>query len=217
MNKLLVSDIIDLVSGEYVLDCTSNNIEINIKGNVTIYLINVILEKLKINLEENSKLNVYNFSNNVNNKLEVSIYQNDNSNIMYNSSYISNNDNELIVNNYIRGNNNESNINIRNISESGLSKIIINVEIDEYTKNNIALEDLKGINNGGFVHIEPNIIANSNEVVANHLTTIGGIDKDMQNYLLSKGISEKKVKELLLKSFIYGNMDDYIRGFLGGE
>ena len=40
MNKLLVSDIIELNSGEFLLNCTSNKLEVLINGNVKIYLIN---------------------------------------------------------------------------------------------------------------------------------------------------------------------------------
>ena len=122
-----------------------------------------------------------------------------------------------LIDNYINGNNNVSKLNIRCISKKDLAQVIINVFVKSNTKNNIALEDLKGINNGGLIHIEPNIVASSNEVIANHLTTIGGLNKDELNYLLSKKISEEESKKLLLNSFIYGNMDDYIKKESGGE
>lgn len=211
MNKLLVSDIIDLSNGSYILNCQNNNLKINANENVTIYLINETVSKLEINVNNNSDLNIFMFNKNVDNDLIININQDNNSKIEFNSSFINNDNYNLTINNNIRGNNNKSNISIRNISNNNLSKIVINVLIDKMTNNNIALEDLKGINNGGFVHIEPNIICLSNEVEANHLTTIGGIDRDSLNYLMSKGINEYKAKELLMNGFIYSNMDDYIK------
>ena len=211
MNKLLVSDIIDLNNNIYELEVKSNNLTINIKGNVTIYLINQIFNKLNINILDNSNLILYKCNNNKENNLEVIINQDNNSNLNYNETFINSSNNNLIINNNIIGNNNKSNINVRNICNNKESNIIINVNVKKDTKNNIALEDLKGINNGGFIHIEPNIICDSNEVEANHLTTIGNINKDSINYLMSKNIDELNAKKLLLKGFILSNMDEYIK------
>ena len=211
MNKLLVSDIIDLENGEYTLKVNSKDLVVNIKNNVTIYLINENLNKLDIMMQDNSNLKIYIFNKIWHNNLDVNINQVNNSKINFNMSYTNDSDSNLIINNYLDGNNNESIINTRCVSNIGNSKIIINVNVAKDTINNIAVEDIKGINNGGFVHIEPNIIALSNEVEANHLTTIGSLDKDAINYLFSKGISNKDAKDLLLNGFIYSNMDNYIK------
>lgn len=217
MNKLLVSDIINLDSGKYILDCQNNKLSINIIGEVTIYLKDQLLNELSIKLEDNSILNVYKFNNHSENDLVISINQNNNSKLNYNESIINEKENNITINNYINGNNNESKINIRNICEDKESKVIINVEVAKNTINNIALEDLKGINNGGFIHIEPNIVCLSNEVIANHLTTIGSFDKEVLNYLMSKGISLNIAKVLLKKGFIYSNMDEYFKENFGGD
>ena len=211
MNKLLVSDIIKLDSGSYTINCTKDELEITINGQVTIYLINEKLHKLYLNLQDKSELRIYKYNNLKGNNLEVDISQNNNSKLYYNESFINQNNNYLKINNYLKGNNNESNINVRNVCNDKESEIVINVYVDKYTRNNIALEDLKGINNGGFIHIEPNIICESNEVVANHLTTIGSLEQNSLNYLMAKGINEEKAKELLLNGFVYSNMDDYVK------
>ena len=212
MNKLLVSDIRDLNDGIYKISSKNNCLDLNILGNVTIYLINENIDKINLNLKENSNLFFYDFRENNQNNISVNI---NNSKVHYNYSFKNNTDTECVINNNIKGNNNESYLSIRNISNKGLSKIIINVKVFEDTTDNIALEDLKGINNGGNVLVEPNIVALSNEVVANHLTTIGGVDKASLFYLMSKGINESNAKEILLKGFIYSNMDDFIK--TGGE
>ncbi len=211
MNKLLVSDIIDLSTGTYLLKCLNNKLKITTNGDITIYIINELINNLDILVNDNSNITVFMINKNNPNNIDININEGNNTKIDFNYTFINHKDNTCVINNNIKGNNNNSNINIRNISNIGLSKIINNVYIDKLTKNNIALEDLKGINNGGLVHIEPNIICLSNEVEANHLTTIGGLDKDSLNYLMSKGINKDNAKELLLKGFIYSNMDEYIK------
>ena len=217
MNKLLVSDIIDLNTGDYILECKNKRLNINIKGEVTLYLKNQILNELNIKITDNSILNIYQFNNKVESNLIVNVNQNNNSKLNYNQSIINELENNLIINNNIKGNNNESKINIRNICEDNESKIIVNVEIEKDTINNIALEDLKGSNNGGFIHIEPNIVCLSNDVIANHLTTIGSFDQDVLHYLMSKGITLNIAKILLKKGFIYSNMNEYFKKNFGGE
>lgn len=216
MNKLLVSDIINLDDGIYNLDFINKSSTINVLGNVIIYIVDKNIENLIINLEDNSNLTIYKYDKLLKNNLNIIINQNNNSNIFYNASYINEEDINLKIDNYIKGNNNNSNIVIRNISNNNYSNMVINVEVFSNTFNNIALEDLKGINNGGLIRIEPNIKCASNEVTANHLTTIGTLDKDSINYLTSKGINEINTKNILLKGFIFSNMDEYIKN-LGGE
>ena len=53
MNKLLVSDIIKLENNKYELDIKSKDIDIEINGNVTLYLINQILERINITINDN--------------------------------------------------------------------------------------------------------------------------------------------------------------------
>jgi hypothetical protein len=210
MNKLLISDDVCLNNNSYELKLNSKEVTIEIEGNVKVYLINQKTNILNIKIKDNSELLLYKF-NNIENNLIVNIYQNNDSRLFYNESITNNLDNLLTINNYIDGNNNESNINIRNVCNNLNSVIDINVYIKKDTTNNVALEDLKGITNGGGIHIEPNIVCESNEVVANHLTTIGNINEDAINYLMSKGITNDDAKELLIKGFIYSNMDNYIK------
>ena len=217
MNKLLVSNSIDLNNGSYNLVCDSNILNINVEGKVNVYLNNEILNELNINIKNNSILNLYKYNNKKECDLVVNINQLNNSKLNYNEAIINNLKNKLTINNYIKGNNNESNINIRNICNDQDSEVIINVEIDKNTINNVALEDLKGINNGGNITIEPNIICLSNEVVANHLTTIGSIDKHSLEYLMSKGIRLESAKKIILKGFINSNMDENFKKNFGGD
>ncbi len=216
MNKILVSDIIELCNNEYVVNVKSNDVIFNIEGNVKVYLIDELINNLDINLKDNSKLDIYVCNKNVNNNLVINIKQNNNSEINLNLSIISNAKREIIVNNNIYGNNNKSMISSRIISNKELIKNIINVYVEKDTIDNIALEDLKGITNGGLIQIEPNITCLSNEVSANHLTTIGNFSKEAINYLMSKGLKELEAKKLILQGFIYSNQSDYIKN-MGGD
>ena len=63
MNKLLVSDIIDLKQGQYELNVKTNKLIINVSGNVKIYLYKEKIDNLIINLEDNSELFIYDFLN----------------------------------------------------------------------------------------------------------------------------------------------------------
>ena len=211
MNKLLVSDIIDLKNGEYEINSKTPNLKINIKGEVSVYLINYDLNNLEISMQDKSILKIYLFNQNVKKDLNVIINQDNLSKVYFNASIKNNVNNKLVINNNILGNDNESVLNIRSISDKDLSQIIINVLVDKDTSHNIAIEDIKGINNGGFVHIEPNIECLSNDVSANHLTTISNVNKNELDYLMSKGITYEMAHKILLNGFIYSNMDEYIK------
>ena len=211
MNKLLVSDIIDLKNGEYEINSQTPNLKINIKGEVSVYLINYDLNNLEISMQDNAILKIYLFNQNVKQDLNVTINQDNLSKVYFNASIKNNVNNKLVINNKILGNDNESVLNIRSVSDKDLSQIIINVLVDKNTSHNIAIEDIKGINNGGFVHIEPNIECLSNDVSANHLTTISNVNQDELDYLMSKGITYEMAHKILLNGFIYSNMDEYIK------
>ncbi len=211
MNKLLVSDIIDLKNGEYEINSKTPNLKINIKGEVSVYLINYDLNNLEISMQDKAILKIYLFNQDVKKDLNVTINQDNLSKVYFNASVKNNVNNKLVINNKILGNDNESVLNIRSVSDKDLSQIIINVLIDKDTSHNIAIEDIKGINNGGFVHIEPNIECLSNDVSANHLTTISNVSKDELDYLMSKGITYEMAHKILLNGFIYSNMDKYIK------
>jgi len=217
MNKLLVSDNINLNNGIYNLDFNSKESILNINGDTYIYIVDSQIKKLTVNLDDDSNLNFYKFDNSLNNDVEIIINVKNNSKVNFNINFQNKKIVNLNVSSHIIGNNNKVNINLRNISNDNYSNIKVDMNILKDTFNNIALEDLKGINNGGFISIEPNILCSSNEVEANHLTTIGTVDSDSINYLMSKGISLEKAKEILLKGFIKSNLDNNLKELLGGE
>lgn len=218
MNKLLVNGNDYISDGIYniINDNNIGNVTLHINGNVTLSLNNIKLDYIKLVLNNNAILKLYKYNDNCND-LKVDIYSKDNNYLEYNESIQNKKDTKIEINNYIEGNNSNSLINIRNVSYEGTSTIIVNTIVKKDTFENIATENLKGITNGGKVRIDPNIECFTNEVSANHLTTIGSINVDSLNYLMSKGISEKVAKETLLKGFIFSNMNEFIKKENGGE
>lgn len=202
MNKLIVSRSIDIENGIYYLDEDAKELNLQIHGIATLYLDNIKCERVIIDLLEDSELSIYKFEHNKECDLEVTVNQTKNTTFNYNSSSINNDNASLILNNNLISDNNKSNINIRMVSNQNNSKIVINVDVKKNTFGNVALEDLKGLNNGGLVQIEPNIICSTHDVMANHLNTIGGLNKKDLDYLYSKGIDKDKAKALLLKGLV---------------
>lgn len=217
MNKLIVSRSIDIENGIYYLDEDVKELNLQIHGIATLYLDNIKCQKMTVELLENSELTIYKFEQNKECDLEVTVNQTKNTTFNYNSSSINNANASLILNNNLLSNHNKSNINVRLVSNQNNSKIVINVDVKKNTFGNIALEDIKGLNNGGLVQIEPNIMCSTHDVMANHLNTIGGLNKNELDYLFSKGITKDKAKALLLKGFIYSNLDEYFQKKYGGD
>ena len=54
----------------------------------------------------------------------------------------------------------------------------------------------------GFIKINPNMFIDSNDVIANHNSTIGNINKDYLFYLNSKGIENDNAKKLIISGFL---------------
>ena len=151
--------------------------------------------------------------------LDISIYNflSNNFNItteQYNNTFFSLKGNRrtncnclLNINGQILGNNNKNIIKIRTVSDNLETKIQVNVKINENTKDNELIEDIKGINHGGKVTILPDMEINTNEVTANHYVTIGKINDEDLFYLTSKGLSKEKSEELILNGFLKGIME----------
>jgi len=207
MNKLLVEeDIKSITSGEYELEFYTD-IELNIDGNVKISSMNN--HDLKFNLSDDSLVkieSIYLLDKNIN--IDVNIY--DNVIVDYNILIINSGINKFNINLNMLGNNSDIKIKVRVINKNNESNIdvVCNGLVKSNTKDNMLLEDLKGlIINEGIIKISPNIRVLTNEVEANHLVTIGSFEKDEMFYLKSKGLSEENAKKLLIESFTTSIID----------
>ena len=138
--------------------------------------------------------------------LELSVLESNNSNFNLNYSFSTKDIVNLKFNTNINGNNNNAKIVARGVSEG---KGIINIEANGYvipsTKDNVLIEDIRCLTLGSNkATIVPNMLINTNEVMANHFITVSGVSKSELFYLNSKGISDKKAVKLIKKGFLKG-------------
>lgn len=202
MNKLLVvEDIKDIKGGEYLVEFQKDT-TVKVSGNVKLHSFSNY--NLRIDIENKSNLSLE-MINILNNNLNVDINIYNESILEYNMIIINNGNNKVKININMLGNDSLAKIRLRviNKNESSNLDIICNGFVKENTVNNELLEDLKGLLiNNSTIKISPNMKVFTNEVIANHLVTIGSLEKDELFYLTSKGLSIKLAKYLLMEAFI---------------
>ena len=110
----------------------------------------------------------------------------------------------LLINNYVKGNNNKTLIKGRIFNDKNANTLVtVNGTIDENTIGNDYTEDIRGLNiYSNNLEIKPNLIVSTNEVIANHMVTIGNFDEKQVEYLKEKGISNENIQFLLLDAFL---------------
>ena len=186
-----------------ILD-NSNIIELNVNKDTTIdinkdYNIN----SLNINILDNTSLIINHYNEINNNNLNINIKQNNNSNFIYNHSFINKRTYNLNINIKLLGNNSKNIINIKGISDTGHTNIIIDGKVNELTKDNLLEENIKMLNiNEGKSNILPNMYINTKNVLANHACAISDFNKEHLFYLNSKGINDELGKKLIINGFL---------------
>lgn len=163
--------------------------------------------QLDITLKENSKLIIN--SLNKDNSVNININLDKNSSIMYNHSVLSRIDsiNSFIINHH---DNDTTSILNNNGINLGNNKLFFNVDgVIPKNMHNINCNQSSKILNfkKGNSKIIPNLIIDSNDVVANHAAYIGKISDDEMFYLESRGISRDNIKKLIYKSCMIGKMN----------
>ncbi|MDE6284701.1 MAG: hypothetical protein K2M17_03060, partial [Bacilli bacterium] len=104
---------------------------------------------------------------------KIEIVQHNDTKLDFRYAFSSDKEITLNVVNVIKGNGNSSRVQIRNIAYGGRTKITVLADVAKNTKDNEIVEDLKGIEYGGKIEINPDMQIYTNEVVANHFVTIG--------------------------------------------
>lgn len=212
-NKILVekNNSLNLKDEKIILDLKCNDIILNIEGKVTINEIvdGIDNRNIKINLNKNSKLTYNRFCRLDSGKCLIDVKNLDNSIINFNNSFITTDKYELIINNEFICNNSNSKLNIKGVSVlNGLIKVIVNGIVKEKTLDNELLEDIRilTLNNNEHI-ITPNMMIDSENVVANHNVAISGVSDIELFYLNSKGLSYEKSIELIKNGFLIKNME----------
>ena len=210
MNKIeLGSKSIHLLDDVYLLEINDKiDLEINVSNvNSKLIIVGYHDYHLKINVNDNAKLivNSLNFNNSV--SILINLYQD--SKVVFNHSVSSDIDsnNEFSINHY--GNNSESIIN-NNAINLGKNKLFF--KIDGVVKKDLhsitCNQSSKIINfDQGNSKIIPNLIIDSNDIIANHASYIGEINEDDLFYLASRGLKIDIIRKLIYKAVLLGKME----------
>lgn len=211
MNKLLVKEgILSINNSLNDLDIKTNTLTLKISGNVCINDINNNTDlDLKIIMSDGSHL-LYNRYNESINKFNLDIEITSNAYVEFNYSLKTLIASDISLNANIAGNNNISHINFHGITDqNGVIKNIATSKVDEATKDNEVLENLRIVTlNDAENMIVPNLLVRSDSVNAIHNTTISTVDKDYLFYLNSKGINKKDATKLIVDGFLKSNLKE---------
>jgi Fe-S cluster assembly scaffold protein SufB len=208
-NKINVDTEIHLSSPMYleIENTVKLNIEVDENIDTKLVIIGNSDYDININLNENSSLLVN--SINKNNSVNVEINLNEKSVITYNHSTLSKNDsiNNFKVNHITS--NSTSNLNNNGINLSS-NKLFFNIDgiVKKNLSNIVCNQSSKIINfNLGESKIIPNLIIDSNDIIANHSAYIGEIGEEEKFYLKSRGINEEDIKKIIYKAILLGKME----------
>ena len=190
------------VKGDYILLDKSNikSLENNKSYIISDELLN---EEVNIIIPDNYNVKFY-IINYEKDMLKISFTQNNDSVLEFVFSVISNKKINYLINNYVKGNNNKTLIKGRIFNDKNADTLVtVNGTIDEGTIGNDYTEDIRGLNiYSNNLEIKPNLIVSTNEVIANHMVTIGNFDEKQVEYLKEKGISNENIQSLLLDAFL---------------
>ena len=196
-------------SNTYFLEIDSfKKIDITIKENVNVKMVLVGKDNYDLNiiLEDNSKLIIN--SLNKDNCVKARIFLNENSDLLYNYSVISYKDSLNRFNITHLKNNSKSILNNNGLNIlDGKLFFQIDGEIEKKLENVTCSQNSKIINYAnGNSKIIPNLIIDSNDIVANHAAYIGKISDEYIFYLKSRGLSDESIKKLFFKGILLGKM-----------
>ena len=211
-NKINVDSLNILVKNNEILffeidKKTSLNINVLENINSKISIISNSDYNIDIKLNNNASLIVN--SINKNNKVNINISLLEKSSITYNHSVLAEVDSENSFNINHFGNDSESNLVNNGINKLN-NKLFFNIngKIPKDLVNVICNQKSKIINyNLGNSKIVPNLIIDSNDIIANHSAYIGEIGEEELFYMRSRGINDENIKKSIYKATMLGTMN----------
>lgn len=192
------------------------DIEYNICSNVDVKITEIRKEnkskiQYKYNILENSNVDIIKFYDlNCIKELDIINLNGINSKINYLFKTISKDDQNYTMVVYHNNKNTESNIinNSVNINEGTTNFNVTSVVYNGIT-NCVLNQTNKIINlNDKECKINPNLLIEENDVVANHSAIIGKFSEEEIFYLMSRGISRKEATNLLIKGFLINGIEN---------
>ena len=213
MNKIFIEDLTsekDLVFEESTIvivkssDCKLNYF---IKDEINIFTL-IMSSSVKVScmVECNSIFNMFS----VNSSLSVNIdLLKDDINYRYAYSTINKDNNDYEININHLGNNITSNITNHGINtDNNELSFVINTVVPKDCININTNQDSKIIvlkdNNAS---IKPNLLIDNDDIEANHAAYIGRFKEEELFYLMTRGIKKEDAVDLMIKSFLIGNME----------
>lgn len=118
---------------------------------------------------------------------------------------VSDNNVNVEIQSYLISSNSISNINVFAIAkEKAAININMNSVVPKDNTNSKVHQKIKGILLSDEAHIVgyPNLKIDSSDVIATHALSIGGINKEEEFFLLSKGFSKSQTQQLIINSYI---------------
>ncbi len=187
---------------------SQTKLDITVKENVTgkLVILGYSNYDISIKLECGSSLLVN--SLNKNNSVNANVFLMKDSLLNYNHSVLANTNS---INNFNISHLDNSSISY--LTNSGINqnegKLFFNIDgkISQNLHNITCNQSSKIINfNNGNSKIIPNLVIDSNDIIANHSAYIGEINEEELFYMKSRGISEEDIKKLVYKATLIGNL-----------
>ena len=211
-NKIEVdnSNVVINDNNVYYMKIENNcKLDITVCTNITAKVVVIANSNYDINIKLNRESNLVVNSINKDNSVNVNVDLQEEASITYNHNVLDkiNSVNSFTINHI--GDNSKSYINNNGINvNNGKLFFTINGSISSKLKDVVCNQKSKIINyNLGSSKIIPNLIINSNDILANHSAYIGKIDDEIKFYMQSRGINENNIKKLIYQTMMLGTMD----------
>ena len=234
MNKIVIDNITNnsinykKEDNKYIFDI-DNNTDIDLTTNLNAIEIifnikeNIILNIKRIsdvgnnikyiyNLDRNSSLFYNSFLTTEGNNEEHHIYLNEEyANVDFKIRTISKNTENYKIYVHHKANNTNSNILLRGVNNEGTIHFYVLGEVLKDIKNCYVNQDNRIYTfNQNKCTIDPILLIENNDVVANHAAFIGKFDEETLFYLMSRGISKNNAIKLLVRGFLNIDNDEEI-------
>ena len=184
-------------------------LDITVNENVNAKIVIIANNNYDINISLNKLSNLVVNSLNKDNDVNVNVNLMEKANINYHHSTLAINDSQNNFNIYHLENSSISNLNNNGINMNGNKLYFtINGRVPKNLQNITCNQKSKIINfQQGNSKIIPNLIIDSNDIIASHAAYLGEIDYETKFYLQSRGISENNIQKLIYKSTLLGTME----------
>ena len=163
-----------------------------------------IKSSYEISLDSN--INVFSIDSTIKTNIEIN---KDNLLLKYGYSTINENDNNYEININHLGNSITSSIKNHGINKNNNKlSFVINTIVPKTSKNINTNQDSKIIVlKDNTATIKPNLLIDNDDIEANHSAYIGKFKEEEIFYLMTRGLEKKDSINLLVKSFLIGNMN----------